>query len=183
MYKRHHAVLCVRANRKQTSRDQRLPFSIHKTLREQEPPAKQATSHKGNACEEVLVTLVKLPRKSPSSTTLSAGCLKPTAITFSLLADWYLEQVNILHDGPNDGQATGFCREGVNLVRAWSHVTQQTFNRIGHTNIAMHHLWEGIKGEQMLFIFTKATKRFGIALLVFGFESRSIEQRLLSSPT
>ena len=76
--------------------------------------------------------------------------------------------MDILHHRPNDRQTTGFCREGVNLVCALAHVTKKTFNRIGRANIAMHHLWEGIKGEPMLFIFTETPDRFGIALLVFG---------------
>ena len=105
-----------------------------------------------------------LPPRPP----FSAGCFKLTATTFELLRDWYLGHVDILHDRPNNRQTTGFCREGVNLVRALSHVPKKTFNRIGRANRAMHHLWEGIKGEQMLFIFTETTDRFGIALLVFG---------------
>jgi hypothetical protein len=68
--------------------------------------------------------------------------------------------MDILHDRPNNRQPTGFGREGINLVGALSHVTKKTFNRIGRANIAMHHLWEGIKGEQMLFIFTETTDRF-----------------------
>jgi len=32
---------------------------------------------------------------------------------------------------------------------------------------AMHDLWKGIKRQQMFFIFTQATDRFGIAQAVF----------------
>ena len=76
--------------------------------------------------------------------------------------------MDILHDCPNNRQTTSFGREGVNLIGALSHVPKKTFNRIGGANIAMHHLWEGMKGEQMLFIFTETPDRLGIALLVFG---------------
>jgi hypothetical protein len=81
-------------------------------------------------------------------------------MTLSLLRDRYLGHVDVLHDCPNDRQTTGLCREGVNLVRALSHVTKKTFNRIGGTNRAMHHLREGIKGEKVLFIFTETADRF-----------------------
>ena len=42
----------------------------------------------------------------------------------------------------------------------------------------MHDRRKGIKGEKMLFIDASAPYGFGIALLVFGFESRQIEQRV-----
>src|SRR6266487_4683132 len=74
--------------------------------------------------------------------------------------------------GINPGRNAPLIKSNDNLVRALSHVTKKTFNGIGRANIAMHHRWEGIKGEQMLFIFTETTKRFWIALLVFDFESR-----------
>ena len=73
--------------------------------------------------------------------------------------------------------AQTIVRQLVSVVKAsiWSvrcrTLTSKTFNRIGRANRAMHHLWESIKGEQMLFIFTETTDRFGIALLVCGFES------------
>lgn len=107
-------------------------------------------------------------KEIPPRPPISAGCFELTTSCLSLLRDGYLGQVDILHDGPNDRQTTGFCGEGVNLIRALSYVTKKTFNRIGRPNIAMHHLRESIKGEKMLFIFTQTADGFGIALLVFG---------------
>jgi hypothetical protein len=70
------------------------------------------------------------------------------------LAHWDLRQVNSLHHGPDDTQATGFGRE----------------------DGMVHHLRERIKGEEMLFIFHQAAYRFGIALLVFALEGCELGQ-------
>ncbi len=74
----------------------------------------------------------------------------PRTIAVELLADRDLWQADILHDGPDDGQTTGFRRKGVNLIGA------------------VHDWRESIKRQEMLFIFEQATHRLGIALLVFG---------------
>ncbi len=79
-------------------------------------------------------------------------CL-PRPITLQRLADRNLGQANILHHGPDDGQAARFGRENVNLIGALPHEASQAFNRIGAANVAVHDGWEGIKGQQMLFIF------------------------------
>jgi len=63
-------------------------------------------------------------------------------------------------------------REGVDLVGALAHIAKQAFNGIGAANGAVHHRREGIKGQEMLFIFAEAAHGFGIALLVFGECSR-----------
>lgn len=76
-----------------------------------------------------------------------------------------------MHDRPDNGQAAGFRREGVNLVSPLPHIAKETFNGIGAANVTMHDWWKGIKREQMGFIFTEAAKRFRIPLLVFGFKS------------
>jgi len=76
--------------------------------------------------------------------------------------------VNILHHRPDDGQATGFCCEGINLIGALPNIAKETFNGIGAANVPMHDLRKGIIREKMLFIFTEAADSFGIALLVFG---------------
>jgi hypothetical protein len=76
--------------------------------------------------------------------------------------------VDILHDRPNNGQTARFRRESVNLVCPLPNIAEKAFNGIGRANVTMHHLWEGIKRQQMLFIFTEAADRFGIALLVCG---------------
>jgi len=96
----------------------------------------------------------------------------PRSITLQPLADWNLGQADILHHRPDNRQATGFRREGVNRVRAPPHIAKQTFNGVGTANVAVHHLGEGIKGQEMLFIFREAAHRFRIAQTVFGECSR-----------
>src|SRR5258707_620001 len=70
--------------------------------------------------------------------------------------------MNVLHDGPHDGQATGFGGEGVNLVRPLPDIAKETFNRIRTANVAMHDWRKSIKRQKMLFISTKTPYRFGI---------------------
>ena len=72
---------------------------------------------------------------------------------------------------PDKSQATGFRGESLNLIRAPSHMTQQTFDRIGTANGAMHDGREGIKRQQVLFIFSETADRFWVTLVVFAFES------------
>jgi hypothetical protein len=62
--------------------------------------------------------------------------------------------MNSLHDSPDDTQATCFRRKGVNGISAPPHIAKETFNRIRTANVAMHDLWEGIKGQEVRFIFT-----------------------------
>ncbi len=88
-------------------------------------------------------------------------------------------QVDILHHSPDNGQTGRLRRKGVNLIGALAHIAKETFNGIGRANGAMHDRWESIKRQQMLFIFTQAADGFGIALLLFGFKGRQIEQRVL----
>src|SRR5207237_111753 len=76
-------------------------------------------------------------------------------------------------------QTTGFRREGVDLIGALAHIAKQAFDGIGAANVAMHDLREGIKGQEMVLIFREATHSFWIALLVFGFEGRQVQESLL----
>jgi hypothetical protein len=89
-----------------------------------------------------------------------------------LLADRNLGQVDMLHDRPHDGQATGLSRKGVNLIGASAHMAKQAFNGIRAPNRAMHHRRERRERQKMLFIFTETADGFGIALLLFGECSR-----------
>ena len=99
-----------------------------------------------------------------------------TTVSVQPLADRNFRQTNILHDGPDDSQATGFCRESIDLIGALPHIAKEAFNRVGAANVAMHDRWKGIKGQHMLFILAQAANSFWIALLVFGLEGRQIEQ-------
>ncbi len=89
-------------------------------------------------------------------------------ITLEPLADRNLGRANILHHGPDNGQAARFGREDVNLIGALPHIAKQAFNCIGATNVAVHDWWEGIEREQMLFVFAEAANGFGITLLILG---------------
>ena len=45
-------------------------------------------------------------------------------------------QANILDRGPNDSEATGLCREYIDLIGALPHVTEQTVDGIGGSECA-----------------------------------------------
>ena len=46
-------------------------------------------------------------------------------------------QSNALDRRPDDRQATGLCREHINLVGALPHIAEQTFNSIGGRHLAI----------------------------------------------
>src|SRR5579884_3581794 len=92
------------------------------------------------------------------------------SITRETLLDRNPGYLYSLHHRPHNSQTTSFCGEGVNLIGALSDIAKEAFDRIGRTDIPMHHLGKGIKREQMLFVLYQATDRFGIALLVLAFE-------------
>ncbi len=77
------------------------------------------------------------------------------------------------HHSPHHRQATGFRREGINRIRAPTHIAKHTFNGVGAADIAVHHRRESVKGQEMLFILREAAHCFGIAQAVFGECSRS----------
>ncbi len=87
--------------------------------------------------------------------------------------------MDILHHGPDNGQATGFRGEDVNLIGAPSHIAKQAFNGIRAANVAMHDLRESIKSQQMLLIFRETADRFWIAQVIFAFKGCSLSKRLL----
>jgi hypothetical protein len=125
---------------------------------------------------------ISKPHLPPNHPFRLVACV-PTAISIQLLRDRNPRQVDILHHGPDDGQTTGFCRERINLISALPNIAKEAFNGIGGTNIAMHHLREGVKRQEMFFIFGQAADGFWIPLLVFG-ECSPLNSaaRLLSSP-
>jgi hypothetical protein len=47
--------------------------------------------------------------------------------------------MDILHDSPNNDQATGFRREGINLVCPLANMAEKAFDGIGRANGAMLH--------------------------------------------
>ena len=102
------------------------------------------------------MALGRLGTPSPPNPPFRLVASLPLLISTELLADRNLGQANILHDGPDDGQATGFGREGIDLIGALPDIAKQAFNGIGAANVAMHDRWEGIKRQQMFFIFAEA---------------------------
>jgi hypothetical protein len=69
-------------------------------------------------------------------------------------------QTNILDRGPDNRQATGFRRKDVDLIGALAHITKEAFNSIGGSNVPVHPLRKGIKGQEVLFVFNQASHRF-----------------------
>ena len=106
------------------------------------------------------VTQGWLETPSPPGPAKKAGCLNSDDKHYSALVGWYLGQADILHDGPHDGQTTGFSGKGVNLIRALPDIAKETFNGIGTADIAMHDRWKSVKCQKMLFIFTEAADGF-----------------------
>src|SRR5260370_26667836 len=117
----------------------------------------------------------QLPRNRPVRL---VACV-PTAVSVPLLQDGNLRQTDILHHSPDNGETTGFRSEGINLIGTLPDIAKEACNRVGTANVAMHDLRECIKCQEMLFIFTEATERFRITLLVFGFKSCQIMHCIL----
>ena len=88
-------------------------------------------------------------------------------------------QADVLPRRPDNGETTGLGREGVYLIGALPHITEQALKGIGGLNMAVHALRKGIKRQQVLFILAQTTHRFRIALSVLGFEGGQLGQRLL----
>ena len=66
-------------------------------------------------------------------------------------------QADVLHRRPDNGETTGFGREGINLIGALPHVAEETFDRIGCLNVSMHRLRKRKKGEGVLFILSQTS--------------------------
>jgi hypothetical protein len=84
---------------------------------------------------------------------------------------------------PDDRDTARFCRECINLIGTLSDIAEKAFDGICASNIPAHDLWEVIKREKMLFIFTEASYGFRVTLTLFRFEeiklSKSFFLRLL----
>ena len=88
-------------------------------------------------------------------------------------------KADILHDSPDNGQTAHLRGEGINLIGPLSDIAEKALDRIGGLNVAMHGRGKGVKRQQMLFILHQAPYRFGIALSIFGFEGRQLDQCFL----
>ena len=71
-------------------------------------------------------------------------------------------QTDILHRCPDDGEATGFRREHINLIGALPHIAEQTFNGIRALNISVHRLRKPINevGSQRVASAIDSEERF-----------------------
>ena len=87
-------------------------------------------------------------------------------------------QADILDRGPDNRQATVLSREDVDLISPLPHIAEETFNGISGLNVAMHRLRKRIKRQEMFFVLSQASHRFGIALSILGFEGSQLGQRL-----
>ena len=69
-------------------------------------------------------------------------------------------QADVLDRRPDNGQTTGFGREGVDLIGALSHIAEEAFDGIGGLNMPMHALGEVVKREHVLFVLSQTSHRF-----------------------
>ncbi len=109
----------------------------------------------------------------------TVGCLFTSGTQFSAASHRDFAQADILDRGPDDREATGLCREDINLIGALTHEAPETFDGIGGLNVSMHGSRELVKREEVLFILTEAPHRFWIALALLSFKSHQLGHRLL----
>ena len=69
-------------------------------------------------------------------------------------------QTDILDGGPHNRQATGLCREDIDLIGTLPHIAEQTFNGIRALKMSVNRLRKPIKRQQVLFILSQAAHRF-----------------------
>ena len=86
-------------------------------------------------------------------------------------------QADILDARPDNRQATGLCREHVNLIGALPYIAEEALNGVGGLDVAVHRLWKRKKREGVLFVLSQASDRLWIALAVLGFEGRQYDEQ------
>ena len=69
-------------------------------------------------------------------------------------------QADVLHRRPDNGQTTGFGREGVNLIGALPHIAEEAFDGISGLNVSMHRGRKRKKRERVLFVLSQTSHRF-----------------------
>ena len=69
-------------------------------------------------------------------------------------------QADVLDRRPDNGKATGFCGEDVNLLGALPHIAKQAFNGFGRLDEPVHGRRKRVTGQQVLFILIQASHRF-----------------------
>ena len=71
---------------------------------------------------------------------LPTGCFGTNRHEEKALADQNLGQADVLHDSPDDGQATGLRGEHINLIGALMNVAKETLDGVGGFDVAVHGL-------------------------------------------
>jgi hypothetical protein len=71
------------------------------------------------------------------------------------------------------------AREHINLIGALAHVAEQTLDRVGGSDRAMHRLGKVVKDERLVFLLNQTAHGLGIELPVLGFERSKLGQRTL----
>jgi hypothetical protein len=69
-------------------------------------------------------------------------------------------QENVLDRCPDDREATGLCREDINLIGALKHIAKETFDSIGRLNVSVHGGRKLVKRQEILFILSQAAHSF-----------------------
>jgi hypothetical protein len=69
-------------------------------------------------------------------------------------------QTNVLDGRPNNREATGLCREHIDLISPLPHIAEQTFNGIRALKMSVHRLRKPIKRQEVLFVLSQASHRF-----------------------
>ena len=82
---------------------------------------------------------------------------------------------------PDNRQATVLRGEDIDLISALLHIAEEIFNGIGGLNVSMHRLRKRIKRQEVFFVLSQASHRFGIALPPFLLQvKKSMPQLLLT---
>src|SRR5690242_13686708 len=71
----------------------------------------------------------------PSALAFPVDCLSAHHPASFALSPPEFGEPNILHHGPHDAETRCFGREGVDSIRALSHITKETFNSVRRSNV------------------------------------------------
>ena len=115
----------------------------------------------------------------PPAPPFTAGCLFTSSNHDTHSSHREFVQADVLHSRPNNREATGLRGEHVDLISPLPHITEETLNSIGGLNVPMHALRKLVKREGLLFFLSQTSHCLRIALALFGFEGRQLDQCLL----
>ena len=69
-------------------------------------------------------------------------------------------QTDILDGGPHNRQATGLCREDIDLIGTLPHIAKETFNGVSRLNVPVHRGRKIIKRQCFLFLLHQTSHSF-----------------------